>query len=653
MILIPLLIERNLNISCKYVFMSKLFINRISLFFIQALVVTLFFGVAQAYNTSIHVPAVLGNTDTGVISVITLNVTPGNGTVKILGPEHVGQSTLSSAITGANYASNYLNINESKFNFTYFINDNLSNVTGPSGGLAFTLLAISGLSGKPIRQNFTLTGTISSNGVVGPIGGITDKVSSAKAYGLTYVLAPYVPEGSFEYTLYYISQQLNNIPIVEVSNVSQAIPYAFSGQLPKISPLTYTISSSNFSLASIPNAPFNCNCNESYFDNLVNYTLNMTSSEINNMPSNFSALKTQFYSELATYKEIASKGYEYTAADSAFIEYINAYIYANSDNYTLPKAYTLYNTVLNYCNSLTPPNMTPQNYQYIISGQARQSWAQQNLITANAELNSTQSTDNIIEAISTIGESAAWCDATNNLFSQASKINMLSNSTTPYTFSSNIEKLAHSDLIALAINNSQSMYYAAALNNYNQSQYGSALYTMYYLMAQTAPVNASKYNTTILISSFNNSLNGIWPVAYGNSAVFYAEQASLSNKSASSSYLFTSYQLSLIARGISNLNNILENNFTLSNTSISSITAINSTEENQLLGLIGKEANTINTLNQKVNNIETSIELIILMVVVLLIALLYSLAKEFSLRKALALEQNKNLMKNKKTTKKG
>ena len=624
--------------------MSKLYIPRISLFFISILFATLFFGLTQAYTTSIHVPAVLGNTDTGIISIITLNVSSGNGSVKILGPQHVGQSTLQSAITGVNYATKYLNLNESNFNFTYTINDNTSNVTGPSGGLAFTVLAISGLSSKPIKQNFTLTGTISSNGAVGPIGGITDKVSSAKSYGLSYVLAPYVQNGSFEDTLYYIAQQLNNIPIIEVANVSQAIPYVFYGQSPKVSSLNYNISTSNFSLTQIPNAPFNCNCNESYFNNLVNYTINTTTSEINSIPNNFSSLKTQFYSELSTYKKIALKGYGYTAADSSFIEYINAFIYANSDNYTLPKAYKLYNTVLNYCNSLTPPIMTPENYQYIIGGEARQSWAQQNLITANQELNASQSTDNIVEAIGTIGESIAWCGAANNLFSQASQINNISNSTTPYIFNSGIKQLTNKYLKITGLNDSQSMYYGAALNSYNNSEYGSALYSLYYLIAQNNFTNASQYNTSTLLSSLNNSLNGIWPVAYGNSAAFYAEQATLTKNLTSTSYLTTAYQLGLIARSISNLDNVLENNMTTTNatTPLSS-----SLQEDQLLGLIGQEANQINSLKQSISNIQTSIELIIVMVVVLLIALIYSIAKEFSLRKALVLAQNKPSTQNK------
>lgn len=627
--------------------MSKLSLNRTSLFFAQILFATLFFGITQAYTTSIHVPAVLGNTDTGVISVITLNVTSGNGSVKILGPTHVGQSTYLSAVTGVSYAAKYLNLNKSSLNFTYTINDNTSNVTGPSGGLAFTVLAISGLSHKPIKQNFTLTGTISSNGQVGPIGGITDKVSSAKSYGLSYVLAPYVENGSFEDTLYYISQQLNNIPIIEVSNVSQALPYVLSSQTPQITRLTYNLSISNFSINNIPNAPFKCNCNESYFNNLVNYTINSTTTMINSIPNNFSSLKTQFYSQLATYKKIASKGYGYTAADSSFIEYINAFIYANSNNYTLSKAYTLYNTVLNYCNNLTPPMMTQQNYQYIVSGQARQSWAQQNLLTANTELNTSQSTDNIIEAIGTIGESAAWCSATNNLFSQASEINTVSNNTVPYSFNSAIKQLTNKDLQILANNNSQSMYYSAAVESYNNSEYGSALYSIYYLMAQNMPMNSSKYNASILISSLNNSLNGIWPVAYGNSAVFYAEQASLTKNATSASYLSTSYQLSLIASSISNLNNLLQNNMT-----VSTVGSLTSSQENQLLGLIAQEANQINSLKQTISNIQLSIELIVMMVVVLLIALVYSLAKEFSLRKALTLEQNRSLTQNKRKSRK-
>ncbi|MGC8479347.1 MAG: S16 family serine protease [Candidatus Micrarchaeia archaeon] len=620
--------------------MSGLFFNKNRLFFVSV-IAFLIFSLTSAYNTSIHVPAVLGNTNTGTISIINLSVTSGNGKISILGPSNVGQSTLNSAETGVAYASSLLNLNESKYNFTYIIYDNFSNVTGPSGGLAFTLLAISGLKQVPLKQNFTLTGTISSNGAVGPIGGITDKVAAAKSYGLNYVLAPAVQNGSFEDTLYYISQQVNNIPIIEVGNVSQAIPYAFVGYTPKITRLSYNASAENYNL-NISEAPFSCinSCNQSYFGGLVNYTFGITSNEISSISNNFSTVKSQLNKNLNIYKEIASKGYLYTGADLAFLEYIDAYTFANTNNYTLPKANALLNSVSNYCNSFEPTFITPQNYEYIISGEVRQSWAQQNILTAKSILNQTQSTDNIVEAINVLGESSAWCAATKILYQEANAINQNNNSTVAYGFSKNLQNIVSNDLNNLKTQSiyAGDLYYEAANASYNQGRFGAALYSIYYLKSESNTTQPSNYSESYLVNNLTN-ISGLWPIEYANSAAFYANEANVSKSNSSSQgYLGASYPLALIAISINKLDSLLANTLVpgvnvSTNSTVSSISSINSSSESSILGLLGEEFQSINTIQQQVKNLQLAMELVIIMVVVLLVALIYSLGKEFSLRR--------------------
>jgi len=75
----------------------------------------------------------------------------------------------------------------SDYNFSYIIEDKNVSVSGPSGGLAFTLDAISALSHEPLLHDFTLTGTISPDGSVGEIGGVYDKVAAAKTHNLKFV----------------------------------------------------------------------------------------------------------------------------------------------------------------------------------------------------------------------------------------------------------------------------------------------------------------------------------------------------------------------------------------------------------------------------------------------------------------------------------
>ncbi|MFY2860725.1 PDZ domain-containing protein [Mycobacterium sp. THU-M104] len=69
---------------------------------------------------------------------------------------------------------------------------NLANIGGPSAGLMFSLAVVDKLTtGELAGSKFIAgTGTISIDGKVGPIGGITHKMVAAKAAGATVFLVP-------------------------------------------------------------------------------------------------------------------------------------------------------------------------------------------------------------------------------------------------------------------------------------------------------------------------------------------------------------------------------------------------------------------------------------------------------------------------------
>jgi ATP-dependent Lon protease len=64
-------------------------------------------------------------------------------------------------------------------------------IDGPSAGVAITLAIYSALTGKPIPQNLAITGEISIQGKVKPVGGVFEKIFGARQAGLSRVLVPY------------------------------------------------------------------------------------------------------------------------------------------------------------------------------------------------------------------------------------------------------------------------------------------------------------------------------------------------------------------------------------------------------------------------------------------------------------------------------
>ena len=89
-------------------------------------------------------------------------------------------------------ACSYLDEDCSRYDFIYTIRADSPIIAGPSAGGAITLLTISLLKGFELDESISITGTINSGGIIGPVGGTKAKIDAAKRAGLKKVL---IPEG--------------------------------------------------------------------------------------------------------------------------------------------------------------------------------------------------------------------------------------------------------------------------------------------------------------------------------------------------------------------------------------------------------------------------------------------------------------------------
>ena len=64
------------------------------------------------------------------------------------------------------------------------------NIDGPSAGMAITLAILSAIENRKIHQNVALTGEISIQGKVKPVGGINEKIYGARQAGMKQVIIP-------------------------------------------------------------------------------------------------------------------------------------------------------------------------------------------------------------------------------------------------------------------------------------------------------------------------------------------------------------------------------------------------------------------------------------------------------------------------------
>lgn len=147
----------------------------------------------------------------------------------------VGTSTQSTERLAVETARKY---SEEVDNYDYFfeIKSDASLVEGPSAGAAMTLLVISMLQHNSVPDNVSLTGTITSGGGVGPVGGVFEKSKEAARIGIELFM---IPPGESRQTvkidnkvksvnLVEYAEENWGLKVVEVNNIDEVLQYAFS-----------------------------------------------------------------------------------------------------------------------------------------------------------------------------------------------------------------------------------------------------------------------------------------------------------------------------------------------------------------------------------------------------------------------------------------
>jgi PDZ domain-containing protein len=92
---------------------------------------------------------------------------------------------------------------------------------GPSAGAAMAVGFLALLNGDPIQRGVALTGTIESNGRIGPVGAIPDKVRAAAREGYRTILIPQGQGDDPRWNLRGLALSLN-VSLKEVGTVQEA-----------------------------------------------------------------------------------------------------------------------------------------------------------------------------------------------------------------------------------------------------------------------------------------------------------------------------------------------------------------------------------------------------------------------------------------------
>jgi len=98
-------------------------------------------------------------------------------------------------------------------------------VDGPSAGVSMAVAIYSAVTQIPVDNTTAMTGEITINGDVRPVGGIIPKIEAAKLAGARRVL---IPSGNAQDRL----QELTGVEVVCIDTLAQALQFSLAGDLP-------------------------------------------------------------------------------------------------------------------------------------------------------------------------------------------------------------------------------------------------------------------------------------------------------------------------------------------------------------------------------------------------------------------------------------
>ena len=196
----------------------------------------------------------------GGLAYLDLKIINGTGSVYVHAEPFTRVDTQATTRFAKQYACSITDIDCTQYDFLYSIRSDAPIVGGPSAGAAMTALTVTLLQGKSFPQGVSITGSISSGGIIGNVGGIDEKIEAASRTGLRTVVIPTLSN--------YTSNYTGNVRVVWANTIEEALiaidsTYSFNRTESIIVPETYTQTMSEV-------ATKLCNDNQEQYSEITN-----------------------------------------------------------------------------------------------------------------------------------------------------------------------------------------------------------------------------------------------------------------------------------------------------------------------------------------------------------------------------------------------
>jgi predicted S18 family serine protease len=419
------------------------------------------FAIECEGSVSLGLPAVSGNEEAGngAIVPVEIRLVPGGGGAYINAIPNTDTDLQESFSTAMELAREYAD-DGGECDALLSINDNSEFVQGPSGGAAFTVMGYALFGGIGLGGDATMTGAISEEGGVLPVGGLYEKAMSAKRNGKDYFLTPIQ---SVDEKL--MLSGIDGITIYEVETIEEAIGFFFEGKIPQERPLNLSVE---------PLLPL-----EEYAGKKDARFRELTEAIIEREELAVEGLEDEslraYYGELASQqRELIEKGYYYSAANGGFLNFIIANSLSQINE---PDVEGKISEVEACMAGIGDAELTYENYEWIMGAQAREKRAGNQLETYRDNGARTREEKYIL--VHNLNYALAWCEAASGMQGIAEEIG-------GEPMEPGILKASADELINLSANYSEieeSENYANGMEMYEDGAYAGAAYELLYALA--------------------------------------------------------------------------------------------------------------------------------------------------------------------------
>ncbi|MFH2106179.1 MAG: S16 family serine protease [Candidatus Micrarchaeota archaeon] len=370
---------------------------RYSLFLLITL--SLVSAACSGYAES-KIPALISESKGNLIN-ISVHLIPGKGDVYLTVNPNTGGSTQNSVRGAVEHAFIRAGVSQENCDVLIRIDNSVAqSVDGPSGGIAFSVITYAALNDLPVRADAAITGAVDKNGNIFPVGGLYEKAKAALSNNLSYFVTPTL---SFHDHI-LLHPFLSTIHIVQIENMDEAISFLVYGKEVLQKNLT-------FGKRDLPNiSSYDAGIPE--FKAVAESIISVEKNSIDSIPDDgeFSTIKEYLDNELIYQTYLVQKGYLFTAANEAFLTYIDASTLVDFNKIGLDKKKVMVNLCLD---SIQIRSKNMNNFQYIVGSDLRKSWARNKLdIISTGDL---ESLDDKYFTYNQLMYADAWCHVSKSL----------------------------------------------------------------------------------------------------------------------------------------------------------------------------------------------------------------------------------------------